>query len=303
MNSIEISHLTKRYGDVTALDDISLNVRKGIVFGLLGPNGAGKTTLISILVGLSTADSGKVTIEGLDAWTQMHDIRKRINMMRGFTEAPSGLDSMELMEYYMRLYECWDRKKAKKLLEGVLLGDVKGQVHDFSSGLRQRFFFAKALCNDPDVIFLDEPTVGLDVDSAIAMRKQIATLRDQGKTVLLTTHYLLEADELCDEIALINKGKIIAQGTPSQLKNLVKDKEIIRITTPDCGNVIKAIRKIHGVKNPEEKSHYVEAEITDWKAYKKVLSALSTENSVKVTAIEMVEPPLEEAFIKLVNRK
>lgn len=175
-------------------------------------------------------------------------------------------------------------------------------MSEFSSGMRQRFFFAKALCNDPEVVFMDEPTVGLDVESALTLRREIRELRRSGKTILLTTHYMLEAEELCDEIALISHGRIAASGTPSQLKGLVKEKEIVRISSPDAISVARVLRRIPGVWAVAPRKDYVEAEVRDHRVLKRILAALSESKFLSVSCVELVEPPLEEAFIKLVKK-
>lgn len=298
----EVHNVSKWFGAKQVLNDVTLRLPKGKVFGLLGPNGAGKTTLITILTGLTTADSGQVKVLGMDVNDHSYQIRKRTNLMRGFSGAPRGLDCMSLLESYMRLYGTWNPRRAKQLLTKVGLAGEPGWVSEFSSGMRQRFFFAKALCNDPDLLFLDEPTVGLDVDAALSLRKSIAELRDSGKTVLLTTHHLLEAEELCDTIALINHGRIIAQGSPQQLKRLVKENEIVRIGSPEVRSVVRVIRHIIGVRDVVAKRDFVEAVVSDRRVLRKILMVLAESKFLNVTSVELVEPPLEEAFLKLVRR-
>jgi len=303
MYAVEVKGLCKRFGSTQALDNVSLQIPRGKVFGLLGPNGAGKTTLISILSGLTTADSGSAKVLGLDVHKHTREVRRRINVLRGFSGAPHGLKAIHLMEYYMRLYNCWNEKRARELLESVGLLENTSAVSEFSSGMRQRFFLAKVQCNDPEVLFMDEPTVGLDVEAAIALRRKIRELRQTGKTILLSTHYMLEAEELCDEIALINKGKIIARGTPRQLKGLVKEREVVRVFSPDARSVARLLQRIPSVWAVSPKRDFVEAEVRDHRVLKRILSALASSKYLDVTCVEMVEPPLEEAFLRLVKKK
>jgi ABC-2 type transport system ATP-binding protein len=302
MHAVEVTHLSKWFGGKKALDDVTLRIPRGKVFGLLGPNGAGKTTLITILAGLTTADAGEAKVLGLDVRRDVHAVRVRIGLMRGFSGAPHGMKAPELLEYYMRLYDRWNPKRARQLLESVKLWGEPGYVSDFSSGMRQRFFFAKALCNDPDLLFLDEPTVGLDVDAALLLRRRISELRETGKTVLLTTHHLIEAEQLCDEIALINHGRIVAQGTPAELRRLVKEKEVVRVASPDADGVARELRRVRGVWGVYRRKTFVEAVVSDPRVLKRILERLAHSKYLPVTRIELVEPPLEEAFLKLVGK-
>lgn len=301
-NAVEVRNLSKFFGAKKVLDDVTLDIPKGKVFGLLGPNGAGKTTLISVITGLLKIDSGSVRVLGLDSETSSFEIRKRINVMRGFTRAPRGMTGLQLMKYYMLLYDCWDEGKAKKLIESVGLASETGSVSKYSTGMRQRFYFAKALCNDPELLLLDEPTNGLDVDAALEVRKKLSELRESGKTILLTTHYLLEAEELCDEIALLNKGRIIARGTPESLKRMVKEREVVRVACKDAALIESVLKNIPGVKTTIVKKDFVEAVVESEKVLKNIMKLLS-KSSLQVTGIELVEPPLEEAFMKLVKRR
>jgi ABC-2 type transport system ATP-binding protein len=245
-----------------------------------------------------------VRILGRDLSTDLEQVKRRINLMRGFSGAPMGLDARQFLEYYLHLYDCFEPGKADELLGVVGLSGATGLVSEFSSGMRQRIFFAKALVNDPDVLFLDEPTVGLDIYSQLMLRRAIAELRTRGKTILLTTHYLLEAEALCDEIALINHGGIIAKGTPAQLKRLVAGKEILRVTAAKPADVASALRRIGGVWQPSVRGGCVEAELRAPKAFTAVLSALArAPHSWGVSGVEIIEPPFEETFLSLVNER
>ncbi len=305
-NAVLIKNLYKSFGSkgktVKALTDINLEIKTGEVFGLLGPNGAGKTTLISILTGLVSKDEGTCVVDGIDVdnYTQLHS---RINVMRGFSGASRGMSASTMLEYYMRLYNVFDAGKRDALLKEVGLWDRKDQyVSDYSSGLRQRFFLAKALCNNPNVLFLDEPTVGLDIEAANALRAKILELKKQGKTILLTTHYLHEAEMLCDRIALINHGRIIALGTTAQLKKLVKEREVVRIS---CAKPKDAANKIDGLKGVQKvlvtKDH-VDVTVSDRAAARRVFE-IAAQSEFEPQAVTIVEPDLEEVFTKLVLEK
>jgi len=227
MGVINVEGISKSFGKTLALKDVSLEVKEGELLGLLGPNGAGKTTLISILAGLTTADSGKAGILGMDISKDMAKIHEKINMIRGFSGLPDKLTAFELMRYYALLYEIKDKKKIEEVMKLAGIWERKDDIaSDFSSGFRQRFFVAKAMLNDPKVLLLDEPTVGLDVRMAIDVRKLIKNLSKKGMTIILTTHYMKEAEELCDRIAVIHKGRIITIASPKELMDRTKTRSL-----------------------------------------------------------------------------
>ena len=215
-----------------ALRGASLEVPRGAIFGLLGPNGAGKTTLLSILATLLLPDSGSARILGHDVVRDALAIRQRLNMVSGNASFVWSLRPAEVLSFYGRLYGLSGRalrRRVDELIERSELGPYrKTEYNELSTGLKQRLAFAKALLNEPDVLFLDEPTLGLDPDVSIRIRGQIAELRrDKGTTIILTTHYMREAEELCDTIAFIKSGRILAQGTADELKRQIRIGEVI----------------------------------------------------------------------------
>ena len=245
MAAIEVNDLCRTYRthtgivrrrrtDVQALDGISFEVEQGELFGLLGPNGAGKTTTIKILTTLLLPSSGNARVLGFDPAREPGEIRRRVGHVfggdRGLYDRLSALDNLR---YFADLYRVPVREKKARidyLLELVKLkGRERQRVETYSRGMRQRLHIARGLLHDPDVLFLDEPTIGLDPVGAREVRETVAGLREQGKTVLLTTHYMYEADELCRRVAVIAGGRIVAEGTPAELKSRVLDRTIIEI--------------------------------------------------------------------------
>ncbi len=238
---------TGRNSSVKALDNVSLEIGQGTIFGLLGPNGAGKTTLISIMAGLILPDSGEISIDGnsrrdfcqLAKSQQAIDgndprsgnIQESVNVLSGFSEPLHGMSVRELLRYYGYLYGNPNPgKKVDELLKLAGLSDRKDEMASYlSSGLKQRFYIAKSLINDPKILFLDEPTVGLDVKSALRLRRQIANLKQQGRTMVLTTHNMREAEELCDLVAIIYEGRIIHTGTVADMKKQTGKKDLEEI--------------------------------------------------------------------------
>ncbi len=222
--------------DIEAVRGVSFEIAEGELFGLLGPNGAGKTTTIKMLITLLIPTSGTARVLGLDVVKDAREVRKRIGYVfggeRGLYERLSGLDNLR---YFAELYAVPPREQKQRiefLLDLVgLKGREKERVEGYSRGMRQRLHIARGLLHDPPVVFLDEPTIGVDPVGARDLRATIAALTESGKTVLLTTHYMFEADSLCNRIAVINKGQVVAEGTPSDLKSIVADRTVVEIET------------------------------------------------------------------------
>ncbi|MBX4198510.1 ABC transporter ATP-binding protein, partial [Candidatus Parcubacteria bacterium] len=219
---IVVENLTKQYGNFTAVDNISFTVRKGEIFGILGPNGAGKTTTLEMIEGLKHIDSGQVLLDGHDVQKETRMVKSLIGVQLQSSAFFDGLNLLELIDifasFYGREVDAW------KLLEQVGLTEkAKNQVKQLSGGQKQRLSIAVALVNDPKVVFLDEPTTGLDPQARRNLWQLITDINEQGKTVVLTTHYLEEAEILCDRVAIMDHSRIVALDTT---KNLIKQTGI-----------------------------------------------------------------------------
>ncbi|MEZ4507744.1 MAG: ABC transporter ATP-binding protein [Thermomicrobiales bacterium] len=217
--AIDVRNLSKHYGAVRAVDDISFSVERGEIFGLLGHNGAGKTTTIRMMTGRTKPTGGSVRIAGFDAVTQLEQIKPLINLVfedQNLYERMSGQDNLA---FFAKLYGV-PKSRVSTLLDRVGLDAEarKRKVKTYSSGMKQRLLIARALINDPKILFLDEPTRGLDPSSARELRQIVREMSEQGTTVVLCTHYMEEADELCDRVAFMSSGKIVAMDTPQELK-------------------------------------------------------------------------------------
>jgi ABC-2 type transport system ATP-binding protein len=221
---IEVKELTKKFGDFTAVDRISFEVKRSEIFGFLGPNGAGKTTTIRMLTGLSKSASGSASVLGFDIHSEIINIKKRIGVVPEISNLYDELSGMENLIFISQLYgvpRSERKRQAQDLLKTFGLYERKDSLfRTYSRGMKRALTIAAALIHNPEVIFLDEPTVGLDVVAARALRNLINSMRSQGVTVFLTTHYLEEADFLCDRMAIIVKGKIVKIDTPGVLKDL-----------------------------------------------------------------------------------
>lgn len=218
MSAIEVRELSKSYGRLRAVDGISFTVERGEVFSLLGPNGAGKTTTIEILEGLRDLDGGEAKVLGLNPWTEGYDLHRRIGVI------PQGFKFLdyptprEAIAYYGTLFG--KKVDPDDLLRRVILEDAaKTWFQNLSGGQKQKLGMALSLVNDPEVVFLDEPTTGLDPQARRAVWEVVRTLKGEGRTVMLTTHYLEEAEELADRVAIMNHGKVVAMGTTKEIES------------------------------------------------------------------------------------
>ena len=221
---IEIDHLTKNYGDCGAVDDVSLVAQRGEVFGFLGPNGAGKTTTIRILAGLSLPTSGAVRVGGVDVVAEPRRAKAQVGYVPDRPFLYEKLSGWELLRFTCDLYRCdWDecRPRAERLLDYLGLDGWAGsRIENYSHGMKQKIVLVGALVHDPQTLVIDEPMVGLDALAQKLVKTLLRDIAQQGKTIFLTTHTMSVAEAVCDRIAIIDKGKIVAQGSPAELMKL-----------------------------------------------------------------------------------
>jgi ABC-2 type transport system ATP-binding protein len=294
--AIEVEKLTKRYGDLLAVNDISFTVSLGEVFALLGPNGAGKTTTVEIINTIRPPTSGKVTLLGMDVTKKKHDIVRRIGVL------PQGFNSFdritvrETLQYYSRLFSCRNTD-IDGLIELVNLKDkTKEQYKNLSGGLRQRLGIAIALVNDPEVVFLDEPTTGLDPRARREVWDVLQGLKEKGKTVFLTTHYMEEAELLADMVAIISKGKIIAMGSPPALIENNTNYLVLTLQSAD-EKVFEIIRKM-GFEPVLNNHREIKIRVEHTDDVQKILSAIKDAGAFYL-GLDVRKPNLEEVFLKL----
>ncbi len=293
-----------------AVENLTLNVEKGELFGLLGPNGAGKTTTVKMLSTLLLPTSGSIRVFGLDILRDTNEIRKKIGFAFGGNRGLYGrLTARENLRYFAELYAMppdLSRKRIPELLELVGLaerGDDK--VENYSSGMQQRLHLARALLHDPQLIFLDEPTVGIDPVGARELRLTVKRLIEHGKTILLTTHYMAEADELCDHIAIIDHGVIRAFGTPSSLKALVKKETIIEIKSiqENIGvlkNTLEGLRLDHPVEFLNE-SPYSIARVTTLQPASVLEQFSPLLSSHVIESLEVRNQTMEDVYVAIIQ--
>lgn len=249
-NILKAAQLTKTFGNVKALDHCDLEIRKGEIFGYLGPSGAGKTTTIKLLTGQLHSDSGQITVFGKDPFSP--DIKRQIGIMSDMSGLYEKMTVYENLDIFSDIYGIRDKKNMiRKALQAVgLLGSAKKKVEKLSRGMKQRLVFARTIIHSPSLLFLDEPTANLDPATADEIRELIKKLNRNGATIFLTTHNMEEAEELCHRIALLNKGKIVENGSPEELKLKYAEKKVL-ITTRD-GKTEVPLEKDRIVKILEE---------------------------------------------------
>lgn len=303
---------------VVAVDNLDLEIPQGELFGLLGPNGAGKTTTVKMLSTLLTPTSGRAWVRGLDVTRDSQKVRKIVNMVAGGERMLYyRLTGRENLNYFAELYDVPSSQVTRRVndvLRRVGLEErADEEVEKYSKGMKQRLQIARGLINDPQVLFLDEPTIGLDVDIAKELRAFIRKqlVEEQGKTVLLTTHYLAEAEELCDRAAFIFKGKIAAQGSPSELSKLIVPRVTIELTIRGAAeNEIRAFADHLGVKIisvesvEDDPSHSRKRAILDADSEEIIPRAFEYFHArgASVVSAGLRQPSLEDAYLKLAGK-
>ena len=294
---------------IVALDRVSLAISQGEIFGLLGRNGAGKTTLIKILTTLLAPTSGQAFVNGLDVTRHVIPVRRRIAMVSGGEQSGYGILTVrEQLWMFAQFYGVPSRvahKRIDELLEAVDLADQK--IYALFTGMRQRINLCWALVSDPEILFLDEPTVGLDVEAARVVRNYVRSRMQQNprRTVLLTTHYMFEADELCHRVAVINHGQIVAQGTTNDLKRDLQEYARFQLELAEWAPAfVERLRATEGVIDAQAEAHKGRVELRLSLSREELIApAMATLNEVggRVLTLRRIEPTLEEAFVRLVG--
>jgi len=298
---LQVENLTKRYGEVEAVRGISFQVAEGEVFGLLGPNGAGKTSTVEILEGLRDADGGSVSVCGYDPKTQSGELKHQIGAALQATALPEKLKVIEALHLFAGFYK--RRRNPEDLLKRFGLVEKRTAFYgQLSGGQKQRLALAIALINDPKVVFLDEPTAGLDPQVRREIYDIIEELRRDKKTIVLTTHYIEEAERLCDRVAIVDHGQIIAQGTPRELKQASADKTRIevRLAREESEENLRALEGISDCRTLN--GSYVLHCQRPPQAIVSLVKHLEAESN-ELVSLEISTPSLEDVFIELTGRR
>ncbi|MDD1721555.1 MAG: ATP-binding cassette domain-containing protein [Euryarchaeota archaeon] len=305
MQAIEVSHLIKRFGTLTAVNDITFSVAAGETFGFLGPNGAGKTTTIRILTGISPPNSGQATIFGHDIMRETVAARQSMGIVSETSNVYTDLTGWQNMMLAAQLYRIGRserEKNASELLKRFELYERRNdKVHGFSKGMKRRLTIAMGLVNSPRLLFLDEPTSGLDVESNLIIRQMISDLITGGVTVFLTTHNIEEANILCDRVAIIDKGVIAAIDAPEQLKKTIQSVQSIEVafldgTSPTRLDELRALPMVNDARKEGDKFKlFTEdpSQVID------AVMAYAHDHHTRVISITTLGPSLEDVFVRL----
>jgi len=303
MVAIDVKELSKSWGKTLAVDNISFQVKEGEVFGFLGPNGAGKTTTIKMLVGLTKPTSGSAYVSGYNIVEEPREVKKRIGVVPESSNLYDELSISQNLRFVSKLYHISSirrEQRIQKVLDTFQLNEYSNRrFAKLSKGLKRRTILAAALLHEPQIVFLDEPTSGLDVLSARNLRQVILELTESGVTIFLTTHYIEEAGQLCDRIALLVKGRIVEVDTPEALRDIVQDTPLLKISIANEQRL--APDDLQGIQAENIMLSHGEISILtqDIQGALSRVMEIATEKKITIHDIQTVKPGLEDAFIQL----
>jgi ABC-2 type transport system ATP-binding protein len=298
---LQVQNLEKRYEDVHAVRGVSFSVAEGEVFGLLGPNGAGKTSTIEVLEGLRVPDGGCVSVCGLDPQKNPNELKQEIGAALQSTSLPDKIRVHEALRLFSSFYR--RKRKADELLKRFGLEEKRNAFYSqLSGGQKQRLVLALALLNDPKVLFLDEPTAGLDAQVRREIYDIIEELKRDKKTIVLTTHYIEEAERLCDRVAIVDHGKVIAEGTPRELKQRSANtsRVEVRLAKQACNDELKKLDAVVDAREVDG-AHVLHCQRTAPTIVSLVRMLEATGN--ELVSLEIASPSLEDVFIELTGRR
>ena len=304
---IEVRGLVKKYKELTAVDNLDLDVKKGEILGLLGPNGSGKSTTINCILSLLKKDAGTVKIFGEPMSPDAYDIKRRIGVVFQDVGVYDELSVYENIDYFCGLYIS-DKAKRKELVERAIdlvsLNDfVKFKPKKLSGGLLRRLNIACGIAHRPEIIILDEPTVAVDPQSRNSILEGIKKLNDEGSTIIYTSHYMDEVDFLCDDIVIIDKGKVIAKGTSEELKDIITMNEKISFTSKNLNDdVITKIKAFEHLLSFENKDGSVKLSFDHGDGYLMNLIKLLDDNGIRYSSLNVEKPSLNDVFLELTGK-
>lgn len=306
MFAITVEDLTKKFGDFTAVNNLSFSINKGEVFGLLGPNGAGKTTTMSMLSTMLKPSSGKASVNGYDILTDEDNVRKSIGIVFQDQSLDEELTAYENMDFHGRLYRIPKGTRQKKIMELLKLVELDGKkdniVKTYSGGMRRRLEIARGLLHEPKVLFLDEPTLGLDPQTRNHLWDYIEKLnKEKGISIILTTHYMEEADKLCHRIAIIDRGEIVAMDTSDKLKNDIGG-DLITIVSSGKDDLYSAVSSLPEIENIEMHDSSLIIGLQNAEKHVAQMVTLASEKGIPIDSISIHKPTLEDVFLHFTGR-
>ena len=303
-HAISAHDLVRAFGDNVAVNGVNLAIKKGEIYGFLGPNGAGKSTTVRMLTTLLNPTSGSATVAGFDVATQTEDVRLRIGVALQDAALDMKQTGREILDMQGRLYglTAAERKDRIDHLLGLVNIDsaIDDMVSTYSGGMKRRLDLAAALVHQPEVLFLDEPTTGLDPVSRAAVWSEVRSLnRDLGMTIFLTTQYLEEADELADRVGIIAKGRIVAEGTPAELKRSIgADVIIAKVAASDSSRAAEVLHRVPGLDHIEAKGESIVIGVTNGGSALSPIAVALSEAGITVTELTMRTPTLDDVFLE-----
>jgi ABC-2 type transport system ATP-binding protein len=312
---LEARNLVKKYGDVTAVNDVNLAIQEGEIFGLLGPNGAGKTTLISMVTGLLKPTSGQIAVDGLDLKTDTNAVKSKLGLVPQELALYPTLTARDNLDFFGRLYGLGGkdlRERVEEVLGMVELTERADEaIETYSGGMKRRVNIAAGLLHQPKVLLLDEPTVGVDPQSRNAIFEGVEALNRAGVTVIYTTHYMEEAQRLCHRVAIIDEGRIIALDTPSALiRSLGGGILVLGLEDPEAGPgegrvqaVVDRVNELPVVKSTTRDDGHFKVETHRFQEALMAILDITNELDVRITSLEKWEPNLESVFLHLTGKR
>lgn len=301
---IDIQGLTKHYGSLAALSDLSLNIAEGDIFGFIGPNGAGKTTTMRILATLLKPSQGLARIDGLDVTKKGKDVRRRVGYMPDFMGVYDDLKVFEYLEFFAAAFNI-ERKKRQGIVEGVLeLTDLQSKkamsVDSLSRGMQQRLGLARVLIHDPKVLILDEPASGLDPRARIEIRELLRELKRMGKTIMISSHILSELEEICDHVGIIEQGRLVFSGTMDQIKQRMGVNSQIRIQVADNRDkAMEVLQALPHVAKVEPESDYLTVHLAEGQVNDGTIARTLVQAGLNLLTLETQQMKLDDAFLQL----
>ena len=304
--AIETTDLTKCFGSLTAVNKLNLKVQKNTIHGFLGPNGAGKTTTIKILVGLLKPTSGSVKVLGQEVHVDEADSRLDIGYMPELPKFPKHLKGAELLDIYGRMYGMTQQQRAEQIPKLIEIVGLKGRENDligkYSKGMQQRIGIAQALLNNPELVILDEPSIGLDPVGMVEVRELVKTISKEGMTVFLSSHLLFEVEQICDHVTIINKGSLLASDTLQNISSKL-GPAIMHIELVDLSNaVIAAVKKLPFVSGTWKTSNTLLIQVTTYDDVRAQVSKEVTGAGGVIVGMSQKTSNLEDVFIQLVSK-
>ena len=306
---VKLEQLTKRFGDMTAVDKMSLEIHEGEIFGLLGPNGAGKSTAINMITGLLLVDEGSISILGKDIKKDKMAAKSNIGIVPQDIAIYEDLTSLENVKFFASLYGLKGKQLEDASMEALeftgLSDKQKALPKAFSGGMKRRLNIACAIAHKPKLIIMDEPTVGIDPQSRNHILQSVKKLNEMGSTIIYTSHYMEEVEELCTRIAIMDHGKVIALGTCEELEDLINDKGIVIVVISDPISKVNkdSIREISGVENVDVTEKTIKITSAKEVANLDEIIQYFTKNNISIKSVESKTPDLESVFLSMTGRK